>query len=155
MRMEGVSSSELIAVANLREFFRSAMQEALSKCHVAVDDHTEHYVVNVLATFARTEAFLEQGTENRGLSPLAILLAEAREAPTAHHTICYFSALEMSRCSRQASLPTALREVSSTSITTFRWGLRRTGSLPNGRTIRFALVLSLSLRRTSKPWWTC
>ncbi len=72
-----------IAVTNLREFFRDSVQHALRRQHVAVDDHTEHYVVNVLTTFARSEELYERTQEGVRLRPLALMLAEASEAPTA------------------------------------------------------------------------
>jgi hypothetical protein len=71
-----------IEVMNLREFFHDSVQQALRNQHVAVDDHTEHYVVNILTTFARSEALYEQTSEGVRLKPLAHLLADAAEAPT-------------------------------------------------------------------------
>lgn len=78
------SDPHVIAVASLREFFHNAMQQALPKCRVTVGDHTEHYVVNMLVMYSRTDSVFEQGSQDRGLPALAHLLAEAREAPTAH-----------------------------------------------------------------------
>jgi len=71
---------ELMAVADVREFFRGALQHALRHQQVRVREHTEHYVVNLLAMFARTEALFEPvpGKHAR-LKPLALLLAEAFE----------------------------------------------------------------------------
>jgi hypothetical protein len=81
--MEDVGSSRsLVAVKNLREFFHESVQSALRKQQVAVDDHTEHYVVNVLTTFARSEELYEQTAEGVRLKPLAHMLAQATEAPT-------------------------------------------------------------------------
>src|SRR5215831_12207009 len=76
------SHASPIAVTNLREFFRDSVQSALHKQNVAVDDHTEHYVVNVLTTFARSEELYEQTSEGVRLRPLAHMLAEAADAPT-------------------------------------------------------------------------
>jgi hypothetical protein len=73
----------VVTVANLREFFHESMQTALRKQRVDVDDHTEHYVVNVLTMFARSEAFYERTPEGVRLRPLAHMLAEASEATTA------------------------------------------------------------------------
>jgi hypothetical protein len=70
----------LVAVANLREFFHDSVQMALRKQHVAVDDHTEHYVVNVLTMFARSEELYESTPEGMRLRPLARMLADASEA---------------------------------------------------------------------------
>lgn len=75
-------SSPAIAVMNLREFFHDSVQHALQHQHVAVDDHTEHYLVNVLTTFARTDALYEQTQEGKQLKPLALMLADAVEAPS-------------------------------------------------------------------------
>jgi hypothetical protein len=72
----------LVAVADMREFFRTSLQTALEHQHLRVRDHTEHYVVNLLAMFARTDALYEPGPEQRSqLKPLALLLAEALETP--------------------------------------------------------------------------
>jgi hypothetical protein len=73
----------LVAVTNLREFFHDSVQTALRKQQVAVDDHTEHYVVNVLTMFARSDELYEQTPEGTRLKPLAHMLAAAAEAPTA------------------------------------------------------------------------
>jgi hypothetical protein len=80
---EALTSPSLVAVANLREFFHESMQSALRKQKVAVDDHTEHYVVNILTMFARSEELYENTAEGVRLKPLAHMLAEASFAPTA------------------------------------------------------------------------
>jgi len=72
-----------IAVVNLREFFHESVQQALKHQHVDVEDQTEHYVVNVLTTFARSEALYDNDQQATGLPPLANLLAAAIDAPTA------------------------------------------------------------------------
>ena len=79
---DALTSQSLVPVANLREFFHESMQSALRKQRVAVDDHTEHYVVNVLTMFARSEELYERTPEGVRLKPLAHMLAEASEAPT-------------------------------------------------------------------------
>ncbi|HMN46764.1 MAG TPA: hypothetical protein PKE27_19460 [Povalibacter sp.] len=73
-------AKSLVAVTNLREFFHDSMQTALRQQKVAVDDHTEHYVVNVLTQFARSDELYEQTPEGVRLKPLAHMLAEASEA---------------------------------------------------------------------------
>lgn len=79
---DAVSDKSLLAVTNLREFFHDSVQTALRQQRVAVDDHTEHYVVNVLTMFARSEQLYERTSEGVRLKPLAHMLAEASEAPT-------------------------------------------------------------------------
>jgi hypothetical protein len=67
-------------VTNLREFFRDALHGALEKQQLAVEDHTEHYVVNVLTMFARSETLYEQTADGVRLKPLVVMLCEALEA---------------------------------------------------------------------------
>ena len=72
---------ELQTVSDVREFFRDALQSALEHQHIQVRDHTEHYIVNLLAMFSHTEALFEPDAERTQLKPLALLLAEAADAP--------------------------------------------------------------------------
>lgn len=71
---------ELQTVSDVREFFREALHTALGHQHLHVQDHTEHYIVNLLAMFSHTEALFEPDTDRAQLKPLALLLAEAVEA---------------------------------------------------------------------------
>jgi hypothetical protein len=74
------SDGRVLAVANLKEFFRDALHAALERQHTLVQDQTEHYVVNLLALFARSEALYEETPEGRRLKPLALMLADALDA---------------------------------------------------------------------------
>jgi len=69
-----------IDVRSLREFFRDSVHEALARQHVGVDDHTEHYVVNLLTMFSRSEALFDATPEGPRLKPLALMLADAVSA---------------------------------------------------------------------------
>jgi hypothetical protein len=79
---EHEAAKPLVAVTNLREFFHDSVQTALRKQRVDVDDHTEHYVVNVLTMFARSEELYESTPEGVRLKPLARMLADASAAPS-------------------------------------------------------------------------
>ncbi|HLB84695.1 MAG TPA: hypothetical protein VJK00_08180, partial [Steroidobacteraceae bacterium] len=59
-------------VRGLREFFRDSVHDALIRQQVGVDTHTEHYVVNLLTMFSRSEALFEQTPEGVRLRPLAV-----------------------------------------------------------------------------------
>jgi len=72
---------ELQTVPDLREFFRDALHTAFGHQHLHVRDHTEHYLVNLLAMFSHTDALFEPGADRAQLKPLALLLADAVEAP--------------------------------------------------------------------------
>lgn len=72
---------DLRTVTDVREFFRDALQDALGHQHLHVREHTEHYIVNLLAMFSHADALFEADTERARLKPLALLLAEAADAP--------------------------------------------------------------------------
>jgi len=82
VRMNPSDESSAIAVVNLREFFHDSVQQALKHQHVDVEDQTEHYVVNVLTMFARSDALYDDTQQSTGLPPLVNLLAAAMDAPT-------------------------------------------------------------------------
>ncbi len=77
-----MSENQIVPVSNLREFFRDALHGALEKQRVAVEDQTEHYVVNLLTLFSRSEALFDRTPEGVRLKPLVVLLTEALEAPS-------------------------------------------------------------------------
>lgn len=76
------TSPSVLPVASLQEYFRGALHEALDHRRVAVQDHTEHYVVNLLTLFARAEELTSGSAGRAPHPPLARLLAEALEAPS-------------------------------------------------------------------------
>ncbi len=78
---EDTHAAPAIDVRNLQEFFRDAVHAALQRQQVGVDDHTEHYVVNLLAMFARSDAFFDPTRDGPRLKPLALMLADAANAP--------------------------------------------------------------------------
>jgi hypothetical protein len=77
----GQDAQQVLPVANLKEFFRDTLHGALARQHVAVEDQTEHYVVNLLTLFSRSEALYESGPGGgTRLKPLVVMLSEALEA---------------------------------------------------------------------------
>ncbi len=81
--MSEETANAAIDVRNLREFFRDSLHAALLRQQAAVEDHTEHYVVNLLTMFARSEALFDDTPEGPRLKPLALMLADAAAAPSA------------------------------------------------------------------------
>lgn len=77
------SAKSVVAVPSLREFFRDCVHGTLVKQHVTVEEQTEQYVVNLLTLFARTERLHEDSGPGRRLKPLAMMLGEALQAPSA------------------------------------------------------------------------
>jgi hypothetical protein len=74
--------NEVLAVSNLAEYFRDALQDALAHQRIAVDGQTEQYVVNMLTLFARAEHLYEGIPSGPRMPPLVGLFAAALEATT-------------------------------------------------------------------------
>lgn len=72
----------VVAVTDLAEFFRDALHSVLADQRVAVEEQTEHYVVNMLTLFARAERLYESTPDGPRLKPLARMLSEALQAAT-------------------------------------------------------------------------
>jgi hypothetical protein len=81
--MSEACAKYVLPVSNLREFFKDALHGALTNQQLSVDDQTEQYVVNVLTLFSRSDALYDRTPEGPRLKPLALMLSEALEAPTA------------------------------------------------------------------------
>ncbi|SRR5579871_506351 len=77
-----MSDGAVLQVASLEEYFRDELHGAAEKQRLALDGQTEHYVVNLLTTFSRADAFFEPTPAGPRLRPLALMLAEAIGAPT-------------------------------------------------------------------------
>ena len=73
----------IVAAGNVRDFFRESVHQAVANQGVKADDHTVHYVVNLLTLFSRSEEFFEDYGESYGLRPLALMMADAAEARSA------------------------------------------------------------------------
>jgi hypothetical protein len=81
--MQAASEGSLVAVSSLREFFRDAFHAASARQHLDIDEQAEQYVVNLLTMFSRADALYERTPDGLRIRPLAQMLADALEAPTA------------------------------------------------------------------------
>jgi len=81
--MQAMSAGSLVAVTSLREFFRDAFHAASENQRLDIDEQSEAYVVNLLTMFSRADALYEKTPEGLRIRPLAHMLADALEAPTA------------------------------------------------------------------------
>ena len=82
--MYGQSRNDrVVQVQNLTDYFRTSIDGVISRQGVDVDPHAAHYVVNLLTLFSRSEELYEDRGDSYGLRPLALMLADAAEAPTA------------------------------------------------------------------------
>ena len=81
--MQALSAGSLVAVSSLREFFRDAFHAASEHQRLDIDEQAEQYVVNLLTMFSRADALYEQTPDGLRIRPLAHMLADSLEAPTA------------------------------------------------------------------------
>ncbi len=76
-------SDRVVPVHNLRDYFRESIDAAIDHQGVKVDPHAAHYVVNLLTLFSRSEDLYEDDGDTYGIKPLALMMADAADAPTA------------------------------------------------------------------------
>lgn len=74
--------SRVVPVRDLCDYFRNSIDAAVAQQSVSVDPHATHYVVNMMTCFSRSENLYEDDGEIYGIRPLALMLADAAEAPT-------------------------------------------------------------------------
>lgn len=75
----------VMPVQNLCDYFRTSIDAVITEQGVDVDPHATHYVVNMMTLFSRSENFYEDHGETYGLRPLALMLADAADAPSPEH----------------------------------------------------------------------
>jgi hypothetical protein len=81
--MQQMCDGSLVAVSSLREFFRDAFHAASEHQKLEIDEQSEQYVVNLLTMFSRADALYEKTPDGLRIKPLAHMLAEALDAPSA------------------------------------------------------------------------
>jgi hypothetical protein len=70
----------IVRTANVQEFFRESLDAAIARQNLEADDHTVHYVVNLLVLYTRADELYDDLPPARRLPPLAGLFAAAAEA---------------------------------------------------------------------------
>ena len=80
---DGSNFDRVMPVHNLRDYFRTSVEDVVAKQGVEVDPHATHYVVNLITLFSRSEELYEDDGETYGLKPLALMLADASDARSA------------------------------------------------------------------------
>jgi hypothetical protein len=81
--MQAMGDKSLVAVSSLREFFRDAFHAATERQKLEIEEQSEQYVVNLLTMFSRADALYEKTPEGLRIRPLAHMLAESLDAPSA------------------------------------------------------------------------
>lgn len=79
------SKERVVQVSNLQDYFRSSIDDALTRQRVDIDPHAAHYVVNLLTMYSRSSELYEDDGETYGIRPLALMLADAADAETPEH----------------------------------------------------------------------
>ncbi len=71
---------QVMRVSNLRDFFRTSIEDVAARQRVTIEPDAAHYVVNMLTLFSRSEDLYADDGEQYGLRPLALMLADAASA---------------------------------------------------------------------------
>jgi hypothetical protein len=69
-----------MCVRNLQDYFRTSIDDVVTRQKVDIDPHAAHYVVNMLTLFSRSDELYEDDGDSYGLRPLALMLADAASA---------------------------------------------------------------------------
>lgn len=75
----------VMPVHNLCDYFRESIDTVIAQQGVSLDPHAAHYVVNMMTLFSRSEKLYEEDGEIYGIKPLALMLADAANAPSPEH----------------------------------------------------------------------
>lgn len=75
----------VMPVHNLCDYFRESIDTVIAQQGVSLDPHAAHYVVNMMTLFSRSEQLYEDDGEIYGIKPLALMLADAADAPSPEH----------------------------------------------------------------------
>ncbi len=72
--------TKVMCVRNLQDYFRTSIDDVVTRQQVDIDPHAAYYVVNMLTLFSRSDELYEDDGEVYGLRPLALMLADAADA---------------------------------------------------------------------------
>ena len=75
------ADSQLVVESSVAEFFQGLVNDAVENQHLDASTESVCYLINLLSTFASSEALFESTPDGPMLQPLALLYGEAMEAP--------------------------------------------------------------------------
>lgn len=75
-------AGKLIVETNVRAFFQAQIAKAVNNQGVKASDDTVNYVVNLLMAFINAKALYEQTPDGPMIKPLALIYADAVDAPS-------------------------------------------------------------------------
>jgi len=76
------SRERVVPVHNLQDYFRTSIEDVITRQQVDIDPHASHYVVNLLTMFSRSDELYADDGETYGIRPLALMMADAADAET-------------------------------------------------------------------------
>ncbi|MDE0097739.1 MAG: hypothetical protein OXN16_00795 [Gammaproteobacteria bacterium] len=76
------AGSQLVVEASVADFFQGLVNEAVENQHLEASAESVCYLINLLSTFASSEALFEASPDGPTIQPLALLYGEAMEAPS-------------------------------------------------------------------------
>ena len=79
------TDASLITSMSVREHFRDALETATHNQEVELGDMTFVYVVNLLTEYCHSRALSAVSDESRHIKPLALIYAQALDAPLPEH----------------------------------------------------------------------
>ena len=79
------SRERVVPVHNLQDYFRTSIEDVITRQQVDIDPHASHYVVNLLTMFSRSDELYEDDGDTYGLRPLALMMADAADAESPEH----------------------------------------------------------------------
>jgi len=80
--MPATHSDRILTELDARQFFQEAVQSAVANQQVRAREETLCYIVHLLTGYLRADQLFNAGTEGLFMKPLALMYAEALEAPT-------------------------------------------------------------------------
>ena len=80
--MTATRSDSVLTGIDAREYFQEAIQSAMANQQVHAREETLCYIVNLLAAYMRADQLFEEGADGLFVKPLALMYAEALDAPT-------------------------------------------------------------------------
>lgn len=72
----------VLASGSISEYFQQSLGEALARNRLRTSGEVQHYLTNLLTGFARSERLFDSSEDGLGIRPLALLYADALNAPS-------------------------------------------------------------------------
>ena len=119
--------TKVMCVRNLQDYFRTSIDDVVTRQQVDIDPHAAYYVVNMLTLFSRSDELYEDDGEVYGLRPLALMLADAADTDSSEERNQLLQRIGDVALFVSGFSPTAWHRKRSMLTTTFTWAATPTG----------------------------